>query len=1331
MATTMSLSNLSANIDLSSRGHEITTIPSNNNINSLDHSITPQLFTQLGSISSSCVTSTTAVRDPTDICTNLNMVDRHLTNSNFPFIQHSQYSTIPNQLTSNSNLCNSSNSPSNYFSQSSSHLSAAACVGMLQQQHQQQHHHQHSQQQQSHQHPLEIKRDNYDMLSMTTDPAMNQFGLVRSWIAQQHHQQQHSLHHHSSPECSTSPADQSNFLANSSNQSHHNCFMMNSQSQNSFNPILSLSPNSAGNQNTNNNNNNNNSTRNGTMASAYSAVAAVHHLTQMSNQMVGAINGSNNNSVGCLIDNSTSSGVTCHVPFSNRGLSNQVTNPSRYAHCTPRMEVAWARFEKQPPNNLRKSNFFHFIIALYDQNRHPIEVERAAFIDFVEKDKEPEGEKTNNGIHYRIRLVFSNGVQQDQDLYIRLVDSSTKQPIAYEGQDKNPEMCRVLLTHEVMCSRCCERKSCGNRNETPSDPIILDRHFLKFFMKCNQNCLKNAGNPRDMRRFQVAISSTHAIERKLLCISDNMFVHNNSKHGRRIRRTDSIDGVYSTISPVIKALSPNEGWVTGGETITVIGENFFPGLQIVFGSTAVWSELITPHALRVSTPPRHLSGVVEVTLAFKNKTFCKNNPGRFAYIAMTDPTIEYGFQRLCKIIPRHPGDPERLPREIILKRAADLAEALYTMPSRGMGFRSPPPQHPQASALPTSSSSSTLFCINHEREDEQTHREQQSQHLSENHRNLDNRCTSSSNNVNSNSNHLPLCPSVSPMQMESMNSFLALTAQNGINFYPYGITSAKTTATVITPPLFHPPSIISNSELNEQHRDQLSLNDSRILHKAFYTFDGKDLNDSSQCCATTDNTTTHLMHSNSDSTSIINDDIVSMSQNSPESGAATTTSSSNSSSGGLESVQSEVTCLDHLNHNSPTNSHNNEEVHDSPNCHHHQQQSQTHHRHSQSNLRRHHEFGGNNHDEKNETDNDEHSNNHESHSVIVNNNKKSRQSDMYTTSTSHHHHPLKRLRCDWLIEEKHIDESRQQQASDSFQSITRNIAPFLRRYINDEANCSVNILPEVNSSSASTIMKHNEKQLGSSCMTTSFASTLNPSYNVSQTNSNSINNNNCLLNSANTNEIYEYDEHSVETSNNVNQSICSQMTTYSKFNKLSSVYDNRDRQQHIQLPKSTCRISSNELTSMVENKTTDDNYWTGSLYNLQPIPTTLNYPTNNYADHDIKITPTLCSTTEISSVIKVTTTAASTLSSHLIRSNSLQSNHEHPVHLMQRTKLNDTPRCTNHITNHLLHSTPISSSPLSSFTSSSSTSSSTTIHDSLLSKEIVINSSSPVIQWSR
>ncbi|CAG2105215.1 unnamed protein product [Medioppia subpectinata] len=35
-----------------------------------------------------------------------------------------------------------------------------------------------------------------------------------------------------------------------------------------------------------------------------------------------------------------------------------------------------------------------------------------------------------------------------------------------------------------------------------NSPSPLPMFFLKFFLKCNQNCLKNAGNPRDMRRFQ-------------------------------------------------------------------------------------------------------------------------------------------------------------------------------------------------------------------------------------------------------------------------------------------------------------------------------------------------------------------------------------------------------------------------------------------------------------------------------------------------------------------------------------------------------------------------------------------------------------------------------------------------------------------------------------------------------------------------------------------------------------------------------------------------------------------------------------------------------------
>ncbi|XP_069488484.1 transcription factor COE1-like isoform X3 [Ambystoma mexicanum] len=338
--------------------------------------------------------------------------------------------------------------------------------------------------------------------------------------------------------------------------------------------------------------------------------------------------------------------------------------------------LARAHFEKQPPSNLRKSNFFHFVLAMYDRQGQPVEIERTSYIDFVEKDREQTGEKTNNGIHYRLQLLYSNGIRTEQDLYVRLIDSMSKQAIIYEGQDKNPEMCRVLLTHEIMCSRCCDKKSCGNRNETPSDPVIIDRFFLKFFLKCNQNCLKNAGNPRDMRRFQVVVSTTVNVDGHVLAVSDNMFVHNNSKHGRRARRLDPTEAA----TPCIKAISPSEGWTTGGATVIVIGDNFFDGLQVVFGTMLVWSELITPHAIRVQTPPRHIPGVVEVTLSYKSKQFCKGAPGRFIYTALNEPTIDYGFQRLQKVVPRHPGDPERLPKEVLLKRAADLVEALYGMP---------------------------------------------------------------------------------------------------------------------------------------------------------------------------------------------------------------------------------------------------------------------------------------------------------------------------------------------------------------------------------------------------------------------------------------------------------------------------------------------------------------------------------------------------------------------------------------------------------------------------------------------------------------------------
>lgn len=132
--------------------------------------------------------------------------------------------------------------------------------------------------------------------------------------------------------------------------------------------------------------------------------------------------------------------------------------------------IGRAHFEKQPPSNLRKSNFFHFVIALYDRNGQPIEIERTAFIGFIEKDQvrrkndfpslkckipknhknlliyfrplissqcfdtyffpcwlltyadlikmcvciflkkqEVDGQRTNNGIQYRLQLLYTNG----------------------------------------------------------------------------------------------------------------------------------------------------------------------------------------------------------------------------------------------------------------------------------------------------------------------------------------------------------------------------------------------------------------------------------------------------------------------------------------------------------------------------------------------------------------------------------------------------------------------------------------------------------------------------------------------------------------------------------------------------------------------------------------------------------------------------------------------------------------------------------------------------------------------------------------------------------
>lgn len=52
-------------------------------------------------------------------------------------------------------------------------------------------------------------------------------------------------------------------------------------------------------------------------------------------------------------------------------------------------------------------------------------------------------------------------------------------------------------------------------------------------------------------------------------------------------------GFLCSATPTIKAICPSEGWTTGGTTVIIIGDNFFDGLQVVFGTMLVWSEVCT------------------------------------------------------------------------------------------------------------------------------------------------------------------------------------------------------------------------------------------------------------------------------------------------------------------------------------------------------------------------------------------------------------------------------------------------------------------------------------------------------------------------------------------------------------------------------------------------------------------------------------------------------------------------------------------------------------------------------------------------------------------
>lgn len=80
------------------------------------------------------------------------------------------------------------------------------------------------------------------------------------------------------------------------------------------------------------------------------------------------------------------------------------------------------------------------------------------------------------------------------------------------------------------------------------------------------------------------------------------------------------------------------------------------------------------HGLVVPLPMCHLS-LCHLTLLF------------VVVSALNEPTIDYGFQRLQKVIPRHPGDPERLPKVstkfIVLLNMVKMVTARFCLKVQG------------------------------------------------------------------------------------------------------------------------------------------------------------------------------------------------------------------------------------------------------------------------------------------------------------------------------------------------------------------------------------------------------------------------------------------------------------------------------------------------------------------------------------------------------------------------------------------------------------------------------------------------------------------------
>ena len=326
----------------------------------------------------------------------------------------------------------------------------------------------------------------------------------------------------------------------------------------------------------------------------------------------------------------------------------------------------------QPPSNIRKSNFFNFTIRLHDSRRDPVKINHCSFLRFCDNEEA-------NGVVYRAELVLLHGETVEKLLMVQLVNSASSQLIRLDSAMRSGGGGRVLVTHREMCTRCSSGRVCGSSLESPTDPQLDPQGLqLKIFLKCNQNCLRGPGNPKGSRRFQLTISSLESGAGVLLCSSQPIFVHNNSKHTKTKSFTKTEPDYHQPedkrTSPRIIAISPSEGWTIGGQTIVIIGDNFKEGMQVIFGTVPLQCQLISSHAVRVQSPGG-VPGEVEVTLALGPHQYNISCPGTFTYRDTSGSGLDQGFSRLARLVPRLSRDPARLPRDVVLHRAAEMIES--------------------------------------------------------------------------------------------------------------------------------------------------------------------------------------------------------------------------------------------------------------------------------------------------------------------------------------------------------------------------------------------------------------------------------------------------------------------------------------------------------------------------------------------------------------------------------------------------------------------------------------------------------------------------------